>query len=737
MADVNLDMDVRAAADERGEPRGLLSRLLSPWTGVILGVLCYLPMLPNAFVRDDVRLIQLNPRVQNVSDMRGIWLTDWWATALAGDERGLDPNRDRLYRPLTLFTFAVEAAVHGIQPLGFRIINIGLHATVCGLVFVLARRLLDDCAIATVASVLFAIHPIHAEVLGEIVGRAELLSALFLLLGLVALVPPARSAAHGRPLVAAVAFLLALLSKETAICYPVVAGLVVWARSRAAPRFMRPSQKLVIAAILLTPLILYMPLRYFALEGQFIRPAVISSVVNPLKDASGWARIHGPFTLLGQYATLMIVPLRLSGDYGLAVFNPSAGPNVTTLVGVIVAAGLLTAAARWLWEMIRAPARRVAAGTIVRPIGLLSAMFLGSYVLISNTGLLIGTSMGERLFYWPSVPLLIVVAIGAVEFWRSRMARGELSIGSALLGAAAALILLLLAGRTAARGLDWRDNLTLFRADQSTYPQSVMSSVGLAKELTRVAAESKNRLDRDRYLMEADAALVEATKIHAGYGAAIQQRGLVCELRGERQKAAELFQLALQIDPNDGVSRAGLARLMGGSADRQARLGAAAKRVEASPDDVAARLELGGLLLMAGKASEAVEHYAVAVRLAPDQIDAVRGYSQALLLAGRRSEALPVLRKAIELDGQDWRSHTNLVGPLLSSDPKAALEHAEKAVAIEPNDLNAQLNLAEALAANGKSAESVELLRRVLAALPSGDVNRPMIEGRIQKFEGR
>lgn len=516
MSDVDFEMDVRAAAKNRGEPRGFLSRLLSPWTGVILGILCFLPVLPNDFVRDDVRLIQLNPRVGDPADFRAIWLTDWRATALVGDDRGLDPNRDRFYRPLTRFTFAVQAALHGVQPIGFRIVNIALHAGMCGLVWIFVRRLLDDRAIAIVASVLFAVHPIHAEALGEIVGRAELLSALFLLLGLIALVPRPDSAAHGRPVLAALAFLLALFSNETAICYPVVAGIVVWARSRAAPHFMRPSQKLVVAAILLTPLLAYLPLRYLALEGQLIRTAGTSVVANPLQDGPLWERIHGPLTILGQYTTLMLAPLRLSSDYGLAVFDPSAGPNVATLSGALVAAGLLLAAGRWLWDMIRAPARRSGTGTVAAPVGLLAAMFLGSYLLISNTVLLIGTSIGEKLFYWPSVPVLIGVAVWAVRFWRARTADGVVSVRSSLLAAAATLIVLLLAVRTVARGPDWRDDLALFESAHAARPQSVMSSVGLVQELDRRATESANPHDRQRLRRRADEVLIEALEVHRG-----------------------------------------------------------------------------------------------------------------------------------------------------------------------------------------------------------------------------
>ena len=69
------------------------------------------------------------------------------------------------------------------QPFGFHLINLFLHIIVSLLVFIIGHRiLLFDIHIATIAGLLFAIHPIHTEAIVSIVGRADLLCALFYLL---------------------------------------------------------------------------------------------------------------------------------------------------------------------------------------------------------------------------------------------------------------------------------------------------------------------------------------------------------------------------------------------------------------------------------------------------------------------------------------------------------------------------------------------------------------------------
>jgi hypothetical protein len=153
----------------------------------VLGLACFASSATNQFAYDDQPLIVDNPRIRNLTDFRALWLSDWWKLAESGPES--NPRRDRLYRPLTLFSLALNYAVHGYRPLGYHVANIALHAAVCLLVWQFARRLVQDEAVATVAAVLFAVHPVHAEAVANVVGRAEVLAALFLLLGLLVMLP--------------------------------------------------------------------------------------------------------------------------------------------------------------------------------------------------------------------------------------------------------------------------------------------------------------------------------------------------------------------------------------------------------------------------------------------------------------------------------------------------------------------------------------------------------------------
>jgi hypothetical protein len=81
---------------------------LRPWLPATVGALCFLNTLGNDFTYDDIYIVKDNPRVRTLTNFRAIWLSDWWKPH--GRQALIPaPNRDRLYRPLTLFACALWA----------------------------------------------------------------------------------------------------------------------------------------------------------------------------------------------------------------------------------------------------------------------------------------------------------------------------------------------------------------------------------------------------------------------------------------------------------------------------------------------------------------------------------------------------------------------------------------------------------------------------------------------------
>ncbi|MCG3129030.1 MAG: Beta-barrel assembly-enhancing protease [Phycisphaerae bacterium] len=709
---------IRGGRDDPGPAppatKGGYARLLTGvWLPVLLGGVCYLTSLGNQYAYDDTSIVLENPRVRAIADVRAIWLSDWWQPQTARG-RISERFRDRLYRPLTMFSFALNYAIHGMSAAAFHATNVALHMAACGLVWMLARRMLANPVSAAAAAALFAVHPVHAEAVAGLVGRAEVLAAIFLLLGLLALMPRGRPVDWRDTAAAAAAFLAAVLAKETAICFPALAGLaLLYHRREDGPRGVR--WWAVRGGLLLAPLLIYFPLRVAALEGHLIRDRAPSVLMNPLIDADVAGRLVTPFTILGRYTRMLLMPDQLSSDYGLRVIEASGQPEIHTLLGLAAVGGLIYACRFW---RSAAPLPRVAA--------LLALMFVASYALISNSGLLIGVIVAERLMYWPSVVACLLLAAGGELLWRAVLAPGKryasLATAAVLFGVVYGAALGL---RSTFRSLDWADDLTLFTTDAQTFPQSANLNLALANVYLRPGPT--NRPAQALQLLE------RALRIYPRNPQALFLTGSAYHQLRRDETAIQFLERAVQFDQANSEAHELLTLLKaGGRASAESRVAELRAATTTQPASAGLRVELGRALRELGQFGEAHVEFERAAALAPDDPEVLYSYAESLALVSDPRRAVEAFRKVVALRPDDWRAHGNLATLIANEDPAASLEHAQTAHRLAPDVFENNVNLAEALALNKRSDEAIDLFTRILRGLPADDPRRPLIADRLR-----
>jgi protein O-mannosyl-transferase len=689
----------------------------------VVAAICYINTLGNGFVYDDIAIVRDNPRIRSLANLAEIWTSEWWQPPDADQEAGYR-RRDRLYRPLTMTTIALDYAVGGDSPVGYHAVNLLLHALTAALVWRLTKRMWDDSAIASVAAVLFAVHPVHVEAVANVVGRAELLAAFFMLLSLLTWLPAAGPPTPRRAVGAAVLFLAALASKETAVCFVPVALIAAHAlHRRSAGQLAR--KWLVPIAILLVPLVIYLPMRFVALDHHLVRDLPPSIQFNPLRGADWPARLLASLTILGHYTRLLLFPVQLSSNYGLAVIDPDRGPEVLTLVGGLAALGLVVALIGY---------RRASAAW--RRFAVAAAMFLASYVLISNTFLLIGVSLAERLLYWPSVPLLLGLAVGIVHLWRRAVAAGVFSpAGSMLARLVGVFVLVALGARSFDRNHAWYSNSALFGQDARTYPQSAALNIEWARELARTADQAHDRERAHGLFSKADLHLEIALRIDPGAWNAMQLRGQVLDRLGDRARAIEYLELAARSNPLDTTSARLLAALRDADGQAARRADQLTAQIATRPADASLRIAYASLLLQAGRFREALAEAQQAARLEPDNPRALRVLGDAYAGMNEPEPAIKALERALTRRPDDWQIHVNLANLLASRDPAAALRHAQEAWRLAPENREAGLALAEMLSLNRQPAAAIELFKRIQRATPANDPLQTAIGARIREIE--
>ncbi len=422
-------------------------RRLAPWLAALAACAVYLNALHNGFTLDDQIIVQENPFVHGAAAMRDIWVSPYWPDM---------PFQVGLYRPLTIAMYALEWGPWHGHALGFHAVNIVLHAIVCALVVLLVLRLGAPPLAAAVGGVLFAIHPVHVEAVSGIVGRAEVVMTLFVLLACLL-----HLRRRGPPVLRwvgiAACFLAALLAKESAVSLPLLLVIVDWLDPERRGALWRTVWGDAPLYLLLAALFAgYMGLRYAVLtvfSGSTLAPALLG--------ASTATRIATAISIWPQYLRLMVYPRDLVADYG---------PNVLTaahwgepIVWIGLALGIAVFAGAVLLRR-RAPWWTAAV-----------AWFAASVFVVSNIPVAVGILLGERTLYLPSVALAFA-AVPLVALGR-RVPRTAVAVGLLALG--------LCVARTWTRTPDWRSTDIMLAQLAAAHPESFYAQTYLGDNALR------------------------------------------------------------------------------------------------------------------------------------------------------------------------------------------------------------------------------------------------------------
>jgi tetratricopeptide (TPR) repeat protein len=195
---------------------------LAPWVIAGLAAVVFAPSLLNGFVEwDDYVNLYTNEKFRGLGWAQLEWM---FTTTLMGH-----------YIPVTWLAFGLDYTLWGLDPVGYHLTNVVLHAANAALFYAIARRLLaralpDAPAIsliagAALAALFFALHPLRAESVAWVTERRDVLSALFTFTAVLAYLKAADAdgVRRVRLLAASVgAFGLALLSKSIAMTLPLV-----------------------------------------------------------------------------------------------------------------------------------------------------------------------------------------------------------------------------------------------------------------------------------------------------------------------------------------------------------------------------------------------------------------------------------------------------------------------------------------------------------------------------------
>ncbi len=271
-----------------------------------VGFLAYFPSLGGSFVWDDEAIFQENQMVRSWANAPKIFTQE----ISAGFETR---QRSNFYRPIQKLTYFFDYSIWKSNPLGYHLTSVLLHVLAALCLFRFVQILLKDSAVALWSALLFVAHPVHTEAVAYVSGRADLLAAMFMLLGLIFYL-------KNKNLWVAVFFALALLSKEYAMIFPVLVLFIGW--------FFR--KKLSIVKMLPCAVVLGL---YFLVRWQVTGFAPVELPV----ETTFWQRLPGFFAGVWESVRVLVWPLGLHMEYGFRIFEWTDA-RVMAGAGIVVAA---------------------------------------------------------------------------------------------------------------------------------------------------------------------------------------------------------------------------------------------------------------------------------------------------------------------------------------------------------------------------------------------------------------
>lgn len=526
----------------------------------LVAVLFYYNTYKNNYAVDDDIVMKQNTFVQKgISGIPEILFNDAYKSFYQsmGVEQQLSGGR---YRPLSIVTFAIEQSLFGetygerfteVRDSLFQLQREGINNATTGRLitekselerlisrtnneidgirhgmqvfwFVLALlavlwflrehifRTNTDIAFLTV--LLFAIHPIHTEVVANVKSRDEIFSLFFIALTLTYFFRYDITRDRKTLIWGMAWFFLAFLSKEYAATLLVLipAGLMIFHKRKL-------SELVYLIAPVMGVVVFYVMVRLYSVGGAAAGPVneEKQDVFNdPYLYANDQERIASKINRLDDYLFLLVFPYELAADYSFAHFPYSRFSDPMMWLSIAIYAGLFVLLVR-LWQKRH-------------PMAFALLIYFGFFAMISNIFFDIGATMGERLIFHSSLGFCMAVAwllIKGVE--KINAAPKVIVTGAFVLVSIPAFF------KTVERNEEWRNGFTLFKADVQKHPNSAwcqgnagseymnLGLYWLGRDTTingkKVAQYGRDTVKVHRYADTARTYLLQATKIHKKY----------------------------------------------------------------------------------------------------------------------------------------------------------------------------------------------------------------------------
>lgn len=491
----------------------------SPWlvaVGIfIFAFLLYANTINHGFVLDDDLVCKKNNFVQaGVSGLKDIFTHSWYY--------GFSGTDDRYYRPMMLAGFAIEKSIFGNSPAVYHFFNVLEYSLGCMFLFFTLRLLFEKkYFLPTVAAtLLFAAHPLHTEVVANIKSRDEIYAFLGMLGVIYSIVQYNRKEDIKFLFFALASYFFAILSKEAALSILGLVPLVLYFFTKTSFKniIIQTGSFGIIAAI------------YFA-----IRMGIIDTDPNPFETIdnslfaidSFWGQRATAIGMLSKYFQLLVFPHPLSFDYSFNTFPELSWTNWKVLSSLVASGGLIYLTINGLRT------KSIYSFAIL--------LFAITFAITSNIFFSIGATFAERFMFIPLLGFCIAISFLLKEFLLKEDNQSP-TVFYGIIGA----VLLFYSAKTFTRNVAWESDDTLYKTGIITAPNSSRTQSFYGVTQYRKALAESNPSEKKELLDTAVKYLKMSTETYPGFTETYHHLALVYEAQNNNPLAIETYKTAIE-----------------------------------------------------------------------------------------------------------------------------------------------------------------------------------------------
>ena len=664
----------------------------------IVSIVVYINTVMNGFVMDDVMVLKENnmvlqgmkaiPELLSTPHMRGYLII---------------PND--LYRPLSLVMFAIEYQLFGLAPAAHHFFNVLWFAGCTIMFFIFLDKFFDHrrTAVAFIAALIFAVHPVHTEVVANIKSRDELMCFFFAFWSLNLFMSYMKEGKMLQLLLGTLSLYLSYISKETVIAFLGIIPVLFFFYNNSDKK-----RAFFILGGTALATIVFLTIRSSVLNAYDANQpfATVEFIDNALAKApTVLSLLATKVVVMGIYLKLMFIPYPLLSTYS---FNSIPFADLTSISFwlSLIANGAL------IYFMVTRFMKNKK-----DPWAFAIMFYFGTIFLFSNFPFLMGAELAERFAFFASAGTCLLMAL-AIEKWIIKKEGADfIAVKSSKVLAILIPLCLLYGGWAIARNTEWKDNVTLYKADIARSPNDVRLyhnvASALAEDLYPTLKDTAQKIETDKESLKY---LREGSKIYPEYADLYVEMGRIYDRQKVYDSAMKYNKIALDLNPTNFTANNNLGSIYLTAGRYQESIPLFRKAMELNPNFKYAYLNIARAYVQLKKYDSAVTNFNKLLSFEPQNADVHSEAGTAYFMMAQYDSAEYHYKMVLKIKPDEPNTINNLGAILLNTKKyPQAIEIFKKSIAANPNYFNAYSNLTKAYYFTGQYQAAIDNINKEIS----------------------